>query len=200
MIKLNKGGSSSERLADGNYFGRLIGIVDLDHQPEFQYGATAEDVIAAGYKLQFIYEIPTEFDSEGRPFQLLEEVNNKEGDKAKLTIRMKAIDPSGNITSGHKNVVGLLDAPVNLQVGSTAKGRQKVANVSSVPNGVTIEPAVSTPYVFSFDTPNMEAYDIMPKFLQEKLHKSTNFKDSPLHLELLKVGIDPLNQDASTNY
>ena len=195
-INLKKGGSGSfERPEDGAYFVRLIGIADLGMQPDFAYGegATA-GVIDGGYKISLSYELVTKQNSEGKNFVQTEELNVKLGDRANLSKRLKAFDPTGaltnNWTGGIENLIGLAGY---MTIGSTASGRSKVAGMTSAPEGIPISEATIDTYVLDFDAPIMDEYLKIPKFIQEKLHKAEGFPDSPLHLGMLKMGIeDPI--------
>lgn len=187
-FKLNKGGSSSmERPEDGSYMARVVGIVDLDHQPAFFYGANNENEIEAGYKIQIIYELPGQLTSEGKPFHVSEEVNNKTGERAKLTKRMEAFNVS--------NLEDALTKPVMVQVGSTAKGNAKIANVAPAMAGVPVGELENTPYMFIFDTPDLGMFEIMPKYIQRKVTKSLNFDGSELHRLLVDTDHDILKAD-----
>lgn len=195
------GGGSGERPEDGSYFVRLIGVVDLDNQPDFAYGeGAAAGVIEGGFKISLSYELVSKQNSDGKNFVQFEEINAKGGERANLTKRMKALDPSGVITQNWtQNIEELVGKTAMLNIGSTASGRAKVAGLSASPADMPIAEATNDTYTFDFDEPIIEEYMKIPKFIQEKLHKAKNFPDSPLHLAMIANGLeDPLA--TSTQY
>tara|TARA_R110000851_G_scaffold22786_3_gene67330 strand:+ start:193 stop:798 length:606 start_codon:yes stop_codon:yes gene_type:complete len=189
-INLKKGGSgTSERPVDGTYLARLISIVDLDHQPAFHYGeGSTAGVIDAGYKISLTYELVSTKNSKDENFLQTEELTMSLNERANLSKRLKALDPSGIKTKNHTEIDGVMGSGCMLTVGSTGKGGAKVAGLTSPIEGLPIPNATITVGLFSFDEPDMDVYSRIPSFIQGKLHKSTNFENSPLHLELLQTG------------
>lgn len=190
-INLSKGGSATERPEDGTYLARLIGIVNLDHQPEFAYGegATA-GTISAGHKVALTYELVSKQNSKGANFTQTEEVNKVLGDRANLTKRMKALDPLNKVTNSWQEIDGVLGASCMLTIGSTGKGSSKVGGVASPVEGIPIANATNDLYLFDFDNPVITEYIKIPEFIQKKLHRATDFEGSALQLAMIEAGVD----------
>ena len=203
-IKFGKGGSGAsnqERPEDGSYFARLIGMVDIDHQPAGSWAAGGKSGdIEAKNKVAFVYELTTLMDDEGAPVQQIETPNNNIHEKGTIYARMKSLDPTGTATNRFKDPSGLIGMGCMVEIGSTAGGNAKVAGVTSAPAGIPVAEATVTPYAFDFDEPDMEVYDRLPFLVKYKLHQGTNFKDSALHLAMLAGDYDdPLAPKEETN-
>ncbi|MCP4364983.1 MAG: hypothetical protein GY800_06745 [Planctomycetes bacterium] len=118
---------------------------------------------------------------------------NLEADRATSTIRYNNIDPAG--TAGG-NWDQLLGAPCQVTLTKEPRKDGKgdtnyVAHVSGameVP-GYTQPELVNAPRIFDIDAPDMEVFEKLPKWLQERLKGNLNFQGSALQTALGETGV-----------
>jgi hypothetical protein len=118
--------------------------------------------------------------SEDFPFYSLE------ADKAKSTLRYNAIDPKGELGGDWTRTVGMPCTVV--VVNNPGKGNNvgKVFdNVGSVTPAMKIPgyvqpPLVNDPVVFDLSEPDLEVFNKLPSFLQDRIKGNLNYQGSPL--------------------
>lgn len=177
--------ASIDAPAQGSHMGRIVGIVDLDHQPGYTWDGGE---VEAQYKVQVTYELPGSLTKEGKPHWIHEEFKISGHERSTMYKRVTTIDPTGELTSKGQNLAGLLNAPCMVDVGVNKKGYPKINNVTGVPVGIPVGELVNSPFAFDFETPDLEVYRRLPEFIQNKLKASIDFDKSKLKLMLLENG------------
>lgn len=204
------GGSSSNKqrieqpvIEEGTYPGRVVQVVDLGIQNQRPYKGEEKPPV---HKIHVTYEMVDEFmvDEEGnideeKPRWLSEEfpLYNLKNERANSTKRYMAIDPNLEVDGDWGAVASF---PVNIVVGTyvpksgpnEGKTRNKVVGLTKMrPKEVANCPElVNEPKVFSLDDPDMDVFNSLPEFMQEKIKGNLEYNGSPLQ-ELLEGGSKP---------
>ena len=177
---------AKEQAQEGTHVARLLGIIDLGHQPPFPYqGKTVESM----WKYEFVYELVDHHMEDGRPFVVSEELNNKNAEDEKkkkystLVLRAKSL-------MGKDYKTGLLDpeemlghpcmVTVEYDDGGYAKVKGQAA-VGPIPFGMTVTPITNETYFWDMDDDlDMELWDKMPEFKQNKIKSALDYPNSKL--------------------
>lgn len=179
---------STDAPKPGTYLARLVGIVDLGHQPAFAYDGGVAD---AAFKLTFTYELPNSKTEEGRPHWVSEDMKNsdyydaKKGISSTLMKRVYAMDPSGQMTRDGKDLLPLIGKPCMVEVGLNKNGYVKIKNVTGAPDGIPVPELANDPVIFDFDEPDTEAFRRFPEFVQNKIRAALNLPGTPLEAALM---------------
>lgn len=185
-----------ETLAPGTYPARLVQVIDLGLQPQPAYKGEAKP---NAYELAMTYEFVDEFmkDEDGqemkdKPRWLTETIKlySLEADKAKSTLRYKALDPN----EVHNGDFGaLVDTPCNVTIvinpGKGKNAGKTFENIESVSpmrekDAKKCPALVNGTRIFDLDDPDMEVFASLPKYLQDKIKNNLQFAGSKLEKEL----------------
>lgn len=186
-------------LEPGGYQGRLVQIIDLGLQPQFFEGEEKEPK----YQLYTSYELADEFmvDEDGnvqkdRPRWISEDfpLNALNSDKAKSTKRYDVLDPGRAAGGDWSQLVGracLINVVVNQGKGkNTGKEFNNISSISILraKEASAVPELVNKPVVFDLDNPNVEIFNSLPAFLQDRIKGNLQFNGSKLQVLL---GIKP---------
>lgn len=177
----------------GNYLGRLVQVVDMGLQEQRPYKGEAKP---PAHEVMFTYELGTEFmvdedgnDMEDKPRWLSETFpfHNIEADLAKSTKRIKAIDPE----LLHKgNLADMMGMPCTITVINNVNKKDPtktyvdVGNVTPTMKGIPVPELKNDTRLFELDEPDMEVFESLPQWVQEKLKGNLNFNGSALQAAL----------------
>jgi hypothetical protein len=177
----------------GNYLARLAQVIDMGLQPQRAYKGEAKP---PAHEVMFTYELGTEFmkdddgkDMEDKPRWISETFpfHNLKADLAKSTKRIKAIDPE----LVHKGNVGeMLNSPCTVTVVNNANKNDPekvyvdVGNVTPPMKGIPVPELKNDVRLFELDEPDMEVFESLPQWVQDKLKKNLNFNGSALQKAL----------------
>ena len=176
---------AKEQSQEGTHVARLLGIVDLGHQPGFTYEGKK---VESQYKYEFTYELVNHTMEDGRPFVVSEEITNKNWEDEKtgrastLVSRAKSL-LGKEYKSGLLDVTEMLSKPCMVSVTHNANGYSKVkgqAAVGSIPFGMEVDDLTNETYFFDMDEPDMERWESMPDFKKDKIQSALNYSDSKL--------------------
>lgn len=175
-----------EQPAEGTHVARLLGIVDLGHQPGWVYQGKTMD---SAWKIEFTYELVNHLMEDGRPFVVSEEVTNndwedkKTGKRSTLVSRAKSL-LGDRYREGLANISDMLGCPCMVSVEHNDKGYARVrgqAAVGSVPFGMEVKELANPTYVFDLDDPDMDIWESkIPEFKQNKIRDALNFNETEL--------------------
>lgn len=171
---------------------RLVQVIDLGLQPQNAFQGNAKPPCQ---EISLTYEFCDEFmqDDDGndipdKPRWLSESIPFYPlfADKAKSTQRYLAFDASQAFGGDFIKCLGL---PANLTVVNNAKGDLVYNNVGNLAAMSTkriaqCPPLVNAPVSFDLDAPNMEVFNKLPKWLQDKIKSNLNFQGSKLQAAL----------------
>lgn len=194
-------GPKQEPIEAGSYPARVVQVIDLGLQAQQPWQGQEKP---PAHMIRLTYELVDEFclDEEGneledKPRWISEDfaLYSLQADKAKSTKRYFAIDPD-DVNDG--DFTGLIGFPCNVTV--VQKKSKSNGNVYNNVGGVTsVRPKdaarmpelVNPPKVFVLDEPDMEIFQSLPSWLQEKVQANLNYQGSVLQKALEGGSEDP---------
>ena len=180
----------------GTYVGICIGVVGLGEQETTFKGKTKYVD-----KVKFIFEIPDEtieVDGEQRPRQL--SVDFSVARKSTSRIR-QFINTwrSKTLTDEEYSELELYDfigQNAMLSVVHSEDGQYaNIASAVQLPKGIPSRQATAAPITFDADEWDDETFQTLPEYLQERLQKSTQYKNR--HLPDQEVSVEAASQEAA---
>lgn len=187
-LKARSTGSKSKDLPEvDTHMARLVGLVDLGHQPGFEWNGRE---IESAYKVEFVYELPNSLMKDGRPHWVSEEVkvNDFEGKGIMSTMmaRVRTLDKSNDSQDG-KDLTRLLGKPCMITLSEGSNGYPKIkgqAAVSSIPAGMPVPDLVNDKFAFDMDDPDMAVWERLSEFTQDRVKRALDFDNTALAKEL----------------
>lgn len=181
---------AKEQPQEGTHVARLLGITDLGHQDGFIYQGKP---IESSWKMEFTYELVNHTMEDGRPFVVSEDITNKDWEDEKtgrastLVARAKSLCGSKDYKAAMKDLTKLLAKSCMVSVSINDAGYSKIrgqAAVGSVPFGMEVKELHNDTYFFDMDEPDMDLWEAMPEFKQNKIKSALNFNETTLAKEL----------------
>lgn len=194
-IQSTGGGDRVEQdnLEPGVYKARIVQIIDFGVQPQRAFQGKEKP---PAQEIGITYELLDEFmkdedgnDLEDKPRWISENfpLHSLKADMAKSTKRYKALDPTEEFGG---NWPDLIEYPCMVTIinnpGKEGKVYDNVGNVSAMrPRDAANAPElVNEAKVFDLDAPDMEVFNKLPKWIQDKIKGNLGFKSSPLEKAL----------------
>jgi hypothetical protein len=189
----NKQFAPQKNIAPGTYPARLVQLIDLGVQPQRAYMGKDKPPCQ---EIMLTYEMVDEYmkdekgaDIEDKPRWVSESLPffGLHADKAKSTQRYLAFDPNQDYDGDFTRAVG---SPINLTIinnpGKEGKVYDNVASLSPMrPKDAANCPELKNPTkVFDLENPDMEVFNSLPEWIQEKIKNNLNFQGSPLQKAL----------------
>ena len=189
-------GPAQEAIDPGSYPVRLAQIIDLGLQNQRPWQGEAKP---PAHEMMLTYELLDEFclDEDGKPDEdkprwLSETIPLRSlmAEKAKSTQRYYALDPNEDADG---DFTALASAPANASITQNA-GKGK--NVGKVYNNIQslspmrpkdaakAEPLKKEPKVFVLDDPDLEVFNSLPDWLQDKIKDNLEYNGSALQKAL----------------
>jgi hypothetical protein len=173
---------------EGSYNCRVAQIIELGLQPQRAHKGKEKPPVEFLY---ITYEITDEFIKDEDGEEILDKPRwqsedfpfyGVDMDMAKCNKRLKAIDPENKVDGDWAKVCG---APVVVTFVHNSKGDKTYVNVASASvmkkkDVAKLPKLQNPPKVFDLDEPDMEIFEALPKWLQDKIKANLNFKGSPL--------------------
>ncbi len=216
--KLPRTGGNFKRepgLEAGNYPARLVQIIDLGMQPQRAWKGEEKPPKPM---IHTTYEILDEFmkdedgnDMEDKPRWVSEDfpLNPLDSDLANSTKRYVSLDPELKYDGDWAQLIG---APcmVTLSADKDTKGNKDKNDDPQIWNNVSSTQAMrakdiakaeelkNPPKVFDLDEPDMEIFNALPGFIQDKIKSNLDFGGSPLEAVLSggKAKEEPVQEEA----
>lgn len=191
---------SAPPLDPGAYPARLVSLVLMGMQKERPFKGEEKP---PRLKMRMTYELLDEFlkDDDGKdlldkPRWLTQEVPflSLKADRATSTKIYYALDPNEKYGGDFSKLIG---SPCMITVvvekdkrPGVDKVYEKIASVSSMRDkeAAKAPPLVNEPYLFDFYEPNLDVYDKLPEWLQDRIREAIDFEDSVLQKALSKAG------------
>lgn len=188
--KNTSGGTKAEALEPGTYPARVVSVVDLGLQAQRPYQGQEK---APAYEILVTYELLDEYmkdddgnDMEDKPRWFSENfpLHSLESERAKSTKRYNSLDPSGAAGGDWSRLLGV-PCMLTLVNNSNAKTGRVYTNVAGVAamrskDADKAKDLVNPATVFDLDTPDMEAFNSLPKWVQKKIMEGLEYKGSKL--------------------
>lgn len=188
----NSNRTPQPNLEIGGHAARLVQLIDLGLQAQRPYKGTEKPPVEVLYAT---YELSHDFmlDADGKPNPELPRwisedfaAYSLDADKAKSTLRYKVLDP----TMEHKGDFSkLLGAPCTVVVVHNAGHGNNAGkifdNIGDVAPPVRlpgyVQPTlVNSPVFFDLSAPDLEVFNKLPAFLQDRIKGNLNYAGSPL--------------------
>lgn len=188
------GAGSKEQAPVGSHLARLVGLVDLGHQPEYEWqGKTVE----SQFKVVFIYELVNENMEDGRPFWVDEDVKVSDYEPtkpgkitSKMMARVRTLDGHDGDSKNGQDLTGLIGKVCMVEVFHNEGGYAKIKDVAGCPKGFQVAELRNSPIVFNMDEEDVDTFLKFPEFRQNKIKGALDFLGSGIHGALLKNGVD----------
>lgn len=167
------GGEDFGRIEDGSYPARLVQIIDIGEQERIDFD-TGKPTGQYQRRLFLTFEFPTEtieMNGEEWPRWQSMEVTLSFHKRAKLPQIVSALDPKYQVT----DLSELVGRPALVTIGSTKNGRPKITNIVQLPKGMQVEDLKSPPVVFDMDDFDVEVFNTLPNFIQNRIKEAKNF-------------------------
>jgi len=182
-----------ENIKAGVYPARLVQLIDLGLQPQKPYQGKDKPPVQ---EIMLTYELVDEFmkdeegnDIEDKPRWVSETLpfHGLFADKAKSTQRYLAFDPDQKLYEG--DFAKAVGSPIVVAIVNNAVGDKIYDNVGTIsamrPRDAVNCPELKNPTkVFDLDAPDMEAFNTMPKWVQDKIKGNLNYAGSALQKAL----------------
>jgi hypothetical protein len=175
--------------AVGTHMARLVGLVQLGHQPSFIYQGND---IPSAHKIEFVYELPRSRNDDDRPHWASEEVkvSNFEGPSGGISStmmkRVRSLDPQNYSKDGNDLSI-LLGNPCMVTIQEGKNGYTRMVGggaVSAAPIGMEIPDLENDTFIFEIENPDMDVWDRISNFTKSKIHKCLDFETSELFKKL----------------
>lgn len=175
-------------LEPGVYPARVVQILDFGLQPQRPYKGQEKPpayMISITYELVDVFMVDEEGNEiEDKPRWVSETfpIYSLDADKAKSTLRYKALDPQEVFEGDFSK---LLDTPCNVTIVINKSGDKVYTNVANVA-AMRPRDAAKCPELqnearfFDLDNPDMEVFNSLPDWIKEKISTNLEFKGSPL--------------------
>lgn len=188
------GGPRTPPLENGIYPARLVQLVNLGIQPRSYKGEDKDPM----QEIMLTYELADEFlvDENGEPdpskprwvsenFPLY----NLGAEKAKSTERYKVLDPTGKVEGDFSKLMGVgvaLSIVQNPSKKDPTKIYPKISGVTSMreKDRAALPELVNEPRIFDCDAPDMDNWELLPDWVQQKIQQHLEFAGSALAVAL----------------
>lgn len=163
------------RLEDGTYFARIISVIDCGTQPQTDW--QTKEPTDPKHIVMITFETPDETieveDKDGnkvtKPRWISKEYLLSMSEMAALyKLRMSLLPKM-------KSLDELLNVPCMVNIGSTSGNKAKITGVSKPIKGVEVGDLSTDSFYFDFDHPNMELFNGLLKWQQEKIKGALDY-------------------------
>ena len=193
------GGSSAPKLEPATYPARLVVVADLGLQPQRPWQGEEKP---PAYEILTTYELVDEFmnDEDGEPLldkpRWLSEsfpLYSLSSERAKSTVRYNALDPAGIGEGDWANLIGIPCLVTTVNNPGKGKNAGKVfvniANVAAMrtKDRENVPELVNRPVTFDMDEPELDEFDSLPQWVQDKIKGGLEYAGSKLHTLLKDV-------------
>jgi hypothetical protein len=199
------GGVQQDVLDADNYPARIAQVIDLGLQAQRPYEGKQK---RPANEIMVTYELGTEFmkddDGNDRPDKArwvserfcLFGLNSE---RAKSTIRYKALDPKGEFEGDWALMIGkaCVVAVVNNKSKANGKIYNNVGGVTGPMKGLAIAELVNESKFFSLEDPDLEVFTSLPEWVQGVITSNLEFEGSVLQKELGIIPIADPQADAA---
>lgn len=183
-------------LAEDNFPCRVAQVIDLGRHKRETYDTVnrkyvVDDSKAPANMVMLTYEFTTEFmkdedgnELEDKPRWLSETlpIFALDIELATSTKRMKAFDPDFTKFEGDWEAVA--GEPCAVTIVHKQNGKAKIGSVNKPMKGMVVPELKNPVKVFSLDAPDMEIFNSLPEWLQDKIKSNLDFKGSALSVAL----------------
>jgi hypothetical protein len=185
-----------EPMEAGNYPTRLVQVIDLGLQPQQPYKGEEKP---PAYMIMTTYEFTDEFmkdedgnDIEDRPRWLSEEfpLYSLESERARSTKRYNVLDPEHVHEGDWGQLLSYICTTTVVQSEGKGKNAGKMYNNIAATSPMRAKDAekvpllINPPKIFNLDEPDLDTFNSLPNWLQDKIKGNLEFKGSKLDVLL----------------
>ena len=187
----NNGGGNrveQENLDPGSYPARLVQILDMGLQPQRPYQGKEKPPMP---EITLTYELVDVFmkDADGKeledkPRWVSETIplHNLKAEKAKSTQRYYAFDPNEEFEGDFTKLISM---PITVTIVNNKVGDKIYDNIATTSamrakDAAKCPELVNKPKVFVLDEPDMEVFNSLPQWLQDKIKGNLEYEGSAL--------------------
>lgn len=189
-------GVQQEPIEAGTYPIRVAQIIDLGLQPQRPYQGQEKP---PAYEIMLTYEFLDEYcvdedgnEDEDKPRWISETLplRSLKAEKAKSTQRYYALDPNEDLDGDFTQLVGVAANASVVQNAGKGKNAGKVYNNIQALSPMRPKDAAKAPElknegkVFDLDNPDLEVFNKLPDWLQEKIKDNLEYEGSELQKAL----------------
>ena len=175
-------GSTFKQPPADTHAARCYRLVDLGTQR-----GTYQGEPTVRNQVMISWELPDALMDDGRPFVVSAFLTNSLGEKAKLRAWLTSWRGREFTADELKkfDLQNILGAPALVTIVHNDKGKAVVTQVTKVPKGMTVPPAVNPSFAFWLDEFDLEKFDSLPDGIKNIIKESDEYKASQ------KGGSDP---------
>lgn len=176
----NKSKKDFGRPKAGTSMARLVRIIDLGLQtrPDFN-----DESKAPAYLLRLTFELPNDridIDGESRPRWIDVEFPVSSHEKSKCFQWYNILDPENKFKGDWGKLIGVPCLVVIAHRESKGKTYANVKNVMPTMEGLEVPPLENPSFVFDLTSPDIEKFNVLPEWLQNKVKDNLEFQNSKL--------------------
>ena len=199
----NKAGAAQAPIESGTYPVRVAQVIDLGLQNQRPYQGQEKP---PAYELMITYEFLDEFcvdengnEDEDKPRWLSETLplRSLQAEKAKSTQRYYALDPSESLDGDFTQLVGVAANASIVQNAGKGKNVGKVYNNIAALSAMRSKDSAKAPElknegkVFDLDDPDVEVFNSLPEWIQDKIKDNLEYAGSELEKALTGASSEP---------
>jgi len=199
----NKSGAAQAPIESGTYPVRVAQVIDLGLQNQRPYQGQEKP---PAYELMITYEFLDEFcvdengnEDEDKPRWLSETLplRSLQAEKAKSTQRYYALDPSESLDGDFTQLVGVAANASIVQNAGKGKNVGKVYNNIAALSAMRSKDSAKAPElknegkVFDLDDPDVEVFNSLPEWIQDKIKDNLEYAGSELEKALTGASSEP---------
>lgn len=172
-------------VARGSHMARLVGLVDLGLQPQRPYEGKAKP---PAYRIRLTFELPKqriEINGESRPRWIDKEITFSTFENSNMVKFYNVLDPDGTHKGDWRKLIGAECAVVVVHNEYQGKIYDNIQDITPIMEGIEVPPLENEPRIFDLSSPDMEQWERLPKFLQDKIKANLEFKGSKLERLLM---------------
>jgi len=192
------GGNKGEQAPAGTHMARLVGLVDLGHQPGYVYEGKQ---VESKFKILFLYELVDTAMEDGRPFWVEESVNvsdyePKQKGKVSSTmmLRVRTLDGYDGVSDNGNNLAALIGKTCMVTSYQKDNGYAAIQTVAGMPQGMNVTELKNTPVTFNMDETDVDTFLKFPEWRQTNIKRALDFEGSAIQGALLAQGHDTTSQ------
>lgn len=199
----NKSGAAQAPIEPGTYPVRVAQVIDLGLQNQRPYQGQEKP---PAYELMITYEFLDEFcvdengnEDEDKPRWLSETLplRSLQAEKAKSTQRYYALDPNEDLEGDFTQLVGVAANASIVQNAGKGKNVGKVYNNIAALSAMRSKDSAKAPElknegkVFDLDDPDVEVFNSLPEWIQDKIKDNLEYAGSELEKALTNGSSEP---------
>ena len=199
----NKSGAAQAPIEPGTYPVRVAQVIDLGLQNQRPYQGQEKP---PAYELMITYEFLDEFcvdengnEDEDKPRWLSETLplRSLQAEKAKSTQRYYALDPNEDLEGDFTQLVGVAANASIVQNAGKGKNVGKVYNNIAALSAMRSKDSAKAPElknegkVFDLDDPDVEVFNSLPEWIQDKIKDNLEYAGSELEKALTGASSEP---------